>query len=254
MRADGPDLRAGGAAMTDVMITTPAGQMPAYVAAPAGAGPWPGVVVVHDFTGMSHDLRNQAGWLASEGFLAAAPDLYYWGSRLRCLWTIMREVTAGKGRTAADIDAARDWLAARADCTGRIGVIGFCLGGGYALALATGHGYAAASTNYGGCPSHAEKTLAGACPVVGSYGARDRSPMGASAAARLETALTALGVDHDIKVYPGAGHGFINDHDPADQTLLLTVLSKVSGTRYHEPSARDAHRRIAAFLGRHLAT
>ena len=78
--------------------------------------------------------------------------------------------------------------------------------------------------------------------------------MGASAAARLETALTALGVDHDIKVYPGAGHGFINDHDPADQTLLLTVLNKVSGTRYHEPSARDAHRRIAAFLGRHLAT
>ena len=107
--------------MTDVMITTTTGQMPAYVAAPAGAGPWPGVVLVHDFTRMSHDLRNQADWLASEGFLAAAPDLYYWGSRLRCLWTIMREVTAGKGRTVADIDVARDWLAARADCTGRIG-------------------------------------------------------------------------------------------------------------------------------------
>ena len=78
--------------------------MPTYVAAPAGAGPWPGVVVIHDFAGMSHDLRNQADWLASEGFLATATDLYYWGSRLhywgsrlRCLWTIMREVTAGKG-------------------------------------------------------------------------------------------------------------------------------------------------------------
>ncbi len=240
--------------MTDVKIRTPNGEMPAYVAVPAGTGPWPGVVVVHDFAGMSHDLRNQADWLASEGFLAAAPDLYYWGSRLRCLWTIMREVTSGTGRTVADIDAARDWLSDRADCTGRIGVIGFCMGGGYALALATGHGYSAVSTNYGGCPSDAGQTLAGACPVVGSYGEKDRSPMGRRAAARLEQVLTRLGVDHDIKVYPDAGHGFINDHDPADATVLLIVLSRLSGTRYHEPSAQDAHRRIAAFFNRHLAT
>jgi carboxymethylenebutenolidase len=114
--------------MAEVMIGTANGQMPAYVAAPGGTGPRPGVVVIHDFAGMSHDLRNQADWLASDGFLAAAPDLYYWGSRMRCLWTIMREVTAGTGRTVADIDAARDWLSARPDCTGRIGVIGFCMG------------------------------------------------------------------------------------------------------------------------------
>jgi dienelactone hydrolase len=71
--------------------------------------------------------------------------------------------------------------------------------------------------------------------------------MGASAAARLERALTALGVEHDIKVYPGAGHGFINDHDPADATLLLTVLSKVSGTplpRALRPRRPPPHRRL----------
>ena len=59
--------------MTDVIIHTPDGQMPAYLATPAGVGPWPGVVVVHDFAGVSHDLRNQADWLAGEGFLGASP-------------------------------------------------------------------------------------------------------------------------------------------------------------------------------------
>ena len=120
------------------------------------------------------------------------------------------------------------------------------------MALAPGHGFSAASVNYGGCPKDAEQALAGACPIVGSYGGKDRSPMGRSAAPRLEKALTALGVDHDVKVYPGAGHGFLNDPDPADATPLLVFLAKISRTQYHEPSARDARRRIADFFGTHL--
>jgi hypothetical protein len=67
-----------------------------------------GVVVVHDFAGMRQDLRNQAGW--RERDLAAARDLYYWGSPLRCLWTIMREMGVGSGRTFDDTDSVRGWL------------------------------------------------------------------------------------------------------------------------------------------------
>ena len=61
------------------------------------------------------------------------------------------------------------------------------------MALAPGHGFSAASVNYGGCPKNAAQALAGTCPIVGSYGGKDRSPMGRSAAPRLEQALTALG-------------------------------------------------------------
>jgi carboxymethylenebutenolidase len=82
-----------------VKIVTPWGEMPTYVATPAGRGPWPGVVVLHDFAGMSQDTRNQADWLASEGYVAAAPDQYWWGSMLRCLRTIIRELGTRQGRT-----------------------------------------------------------------------------------------------------------------------------------------------------------
>jgi len=210
------------------------------------------VVVIHDFVGMSHDLRAQADWLAREGFLAVAPDLYYWGTRLGCLRTIVRDLGERRGRSFDDIEAARQWLRLHDECTGDVGVIGFCMGGGYALALAADRGFDAASVNYGGCPSDAAEWLSDACPIVGSFGGSDNSPLGGRAGRRLGQLLTELEVPHDVKLYPGVGHGFMNDHDPADQTLLLRVLARFSRTEYDDDATRDARRRIVEFFDRYL--
>ena len=236
----------------EVSVPAPGGPLPAYVAVPDGAGPWPGVVVLHDMVGMSRDLRRQADWLAGTGHLAVAPDLFRDDRGARCIVRMVRETWRGAGPTFADIEAVGRWVAGRPDCTGRVGVIGFCLGGGFALLLAAQHRFDAASVNYGPVPgsAYSEQTFRGACPVVASYGAEDRGTRGAGE--RLTRVLQAVGVDHDVTTYDGAGHAFMNDHERADLPALLAVLTRLTGDPYDEPSAADARRRIVDFFGRHL--
>lgn len=213
---------------------------------PVGDGPFPGVVVLHEVFGLTDDVRQITDRSASAGHVALAPDLFSRGGAVRCLRSTFRALGAGEGRAFDDIEAARRVLAARPDCSGKVGVVGFCLGGGFALVAST-RGFSAAAPNYGPPPKDLDRVLEGACPVVASYGRRDRGLPGA--AARLEGALQRAGVAHDVEEYPDAGHSFMNRHD----TGPLGPLEKVAGLAFHEPSAEDAWGRILRFFGTHLA-
>jgi carboxymethylenebutenolidase len=219
-----------------------------YLAVPpagSAAGPWHGVVVIHEAFGLNDDIRNKADQFAARGYLALAPDLYDGKSWVRCVLAATRQVRARSGPAFDALEAARRYLAARDDCTGRTGVIGFCLGGGFALLCAPRDGFAVASVNYGEVPEDAESALRGACPIVGSYGARD--PMGTKHPERLQRALTVLEIPHDVQVYPGVGHRFLTKPSGA-----AAVLSKFARMNYVESDAADAWRRICAFFGEHL--
>lgn len=237
---------------SEVHIAAPPGELPAYVVEPDGDGTAPAVIVIHDAFGMTADLRNQVDWLAGEGYLVAGPDLFHWGGKLRCIRTVMSEIRDGAGRSFDEVEAVRSWLAAHPRSNGRVGVIGFCMGGGFALVLAPGHGFDAASVNYASSPkrTYTADFLHGACPIVGSFGGRDLMLRGA--AARLEASLDELGVDHDVKEYAPAGHSFLNDHEPRDLPLAMAMLMKLPVMGFHGPSAADARTRIVSFFDRHL--
>jgi carboxymethylenebutenolidase len=226
---------------------SPDSEIDGYLAVPpTGDGPWPAVVVVQDAFGLGGAIRAHADRLAAAGYLAVAPDLYSRGGMLRCVQQTFRSMTTRSGQAYEDIEAARRFALERRDCSGKVGVIGFCMGGGFALGLVD-RGFDVSAPNYGQLPRDLDRLFERACPVVASYGGRDRTLRGT--AATLEAELSARGIPHDVKEYPDAGHGFMERHNLGPAIHLM----RVAGLGYHHDSAEDAWGRILRFFGEHLA-
>ena len=237
----------GDAITSEVKVPLPDGKMlDASLALPETMGTHPGVVVLHEAWGLNDDIRRICRRLAGEGYVALAPDLYSHGSRPLCLARVMMDTyTSAGGATLDDIAATRAALAERPEVDpARIAVIGFCQGGGFALAFAVRGTVQVAGVNYGAVPKARDK-LQGVCPVVASYGGRDRVMGGLGA--RLERHLTELGVAHDVKTYPDAGHSFMGRHEN-----MIMRLPNPMATGYSEPEAEDAWHRILTFFAEHL--
>jgi carboxymethylenebutenolidase len=222
--------------------------MRAHLALPSGAAR-PGVVVLHESFGLNADIRRLTNRFADSGYAALAPDLFDRpGNRVLCIAKTMLSVRTRTGAVFSDIDLAREFLAARPEVIGeRIAIAGFCLGGGFALIAALQGPYKVAAPYYGEV-SKEIKHIEGICPVVAGYGGTDK--LFASHGKRLERYLTELGVEHDVEIYPDAGHSFMSQHE---QTFFVRLAARgPMKVGYDEAAAEDSWRRMLAFFERHL--
>jgi carboxymethylenebutenolidase len=214
----------------EIQLTANGRTTSGYLAVPADGERWPGVVVIQEWWGLNDQIRAVADRFAREGFVALAPDLYYGQVAVepddaRKL-AMALEYPDALGVIQAAIDAliAHDSVAPK-----RVGVIGFCMGGGLAWhSAAKLEGVGAAVPCYGGGPEMTANEAANiSAPVLCIYGELDRGVSPEVARRRAEV-MDAVGVAHEMVIYPDAQHAFMNEQRPA----------------YQPEAAEDAWRRI----------
>ncbi len=231
-------------------IDVPSGRMKAAVAAPRHEGRRPAIIVIHEIFGLNADIQAKAQRLADMGYVALAPDLFSTrGPKPLCIVRTMAGLRGGRGSVFSDLEACREWLAGRPEVDGsRIGVAGFCLGGGIALLFAARGELGAGAVFYGSVPRKTEDIEA-VCPVLGSFGGRDR--VFGKGGERLERHMAELGIPHDVKTYPDAGHSFMSDHKGLMAKASSWGPMKVG---YNAEAAEDSWRRIEGFFAEHLGS
>lgn len=220
-------------------------RMPAYLSRPQRDECLPGIVFVYEVFGLNDEMKRLARDIAAAGYVVMIPDLFSRGNWVACVRRLMSDLQRESGTGVDDLLAARDWLARQPFVdSNRMGVLGLCLGGGFAMVLAKTGLFQVAAPFYGPVP----QSLEGACPLVASFGAKDK--IMTRGAARLEAELQRRNISHDVKVYPDAGHAFMN----RAPNRFLGIMGRLSPThaQYDASAASDAMARVKGFLASHL--
>ncbi len=203
-----------------------------FLALPEGNGQSPGVVVIHEAFGLNENIRDVARRFAAHGYAAFAVDLFAGRNRAVCMARFMGGMLRGKPRPfgVGDLERALSVLGEQAGVDPeRLGAIGFCMGGGYALAWACNDSRLKSIAPYYGANPRPLAAVARSCPVVGSYPEKDFT---ARSARKLDAELARHDIPHDVKIYPGARHSFFNDR----------------GRTYDPAAAEDSWRHTLAFF------
>lgn len=208
-----------------------------FIARPDGDGPFPGVVIIHEIFGLNENIKDIVGRFANEGYVALAVDLFSWSNKVVCMFRVLGDLflrSPDKNKGVADLKNALTYLMQQPGVDAeKVGAIGYCMGGGYAIAWACAdERLKVIAPYYGANPKPLNATMR-SCPVVGSYPEKDFTT---GAGKKLDAALTQYQIPHDIKIYPGAKHSFFNDKGPA----------------YDEPAAKDSWQRVLGFFQEHM--
>jgi carboxymethylenebutenolidase len=221
-------------------VTFPSGDSTAQAVLylPQGAGPHPALIVIHEWWGLNDWIKQEAAGYAAKGYVALAVDLYR--GKVATTPDLAHELSRGlpQDQGVRDLTAALSYLESRKDVSrDRIGAVGWCMGGGYALQLAiAAPSLRAVAVNYGSLATDKTALARIHAPVLGNFGGQDHG-IPPEAVHAFEASMQSLGIPVDAKIYPQAGHAFENPNNAGG---------------YRAEDAADALARIDRFFAENL--